>query len=216
MNPRRTFLQAAAGGILILKPQTVFGSQANSTVEVGIVGCGGRGNWIGKFFPEFTGARVVALADVIREHLDKTRDAFQVEASRGYDGPDAYRELAHSQARRRHHHDPAVLPSLARTGGRRRREARLSAPSRSLSTFPAAAASSKAAKSLPEAISPSWLTSRAAPSPSSRKLVSRIRRGDIGKPVLAQVFYYAGRPSKNKGTAGMDPGQQQVMNFLHG
>ena len=64
MYQRRNFLQAA-GGILLLKPQTVFGSQANSAVEVGIVGCGGRGNWIGKFFPEFAGARVVALADVI-------------------------------------------------------------------------------------------------------------------------------------------------------
>jgi len=96
MNPRRTFLKAA-GGVLILKPQTVFGTQANSTVEIGIVGCGGRGNWIGKFFPEFTGARVVALADVIREHLDATREAFQVEANRGYYGPDAYKELAHSK-----------------------------------------------------------------------------------------------------------------------
>jgi myo-inositol 2-dehydrogenase / D-chiro-inositol 1-dehydrogenase len=31
--------------------------------------------------------------------------------------------------------------------------------------------------------------------------------------LLAQVFYYAGRPTKNKGTPEMDPGQQQVMNF---
>ena len=57
---RRSFLKAAAGGVLILKPETVFGSQANSTVEVGLVGCGGRGNWIAPFFPEFTGARIVA------------------------------------------------------------------------------------------------------------------------------------------------------------
>ena len=43
---RRRFLQTA-GGVLLLKPETVFGSQANSTVEVGLVGCGGRGNWSG-------------------------------------------------------------------------------------------------------------------------------------------------------------------------
>src|ERR1039457_5444498 len=94
--PRRSFLQAA-GGVLLLKPQTVLGSQANSAVEVGLVGCGGRGNWIGKFFPEFTGARVVALADVIQDHLDKTRDAFKVESQRSYYGPEAYKELAHSK-----------------------------------------------------------------------------------------------------------------------
>jgi hypothetical protein len=61
---RRNLLRTAAGGMLILKPKTVFGTQANSTVEVGLVGCGGRGNWIAPFFPEFTGARWVAVADV--------------------------------------------------------------------------------------------------------------------------------------------------------
>ena len=33
---RRRFLQTA-GGALLLKPRTVFGSQANSSVEVGLV-----------------------------------------------------------------------------------------------------------------------------------------------------------------------------------
>ena len=61
---RRRFLETA-GGVLLLRPQTVFGSQANSTVEVGLVGCGGRGNWIAPFFPEHAGARVVAVADVL-------------------------------------------------------------------------------------------------------------------------------------------------------
>ena len=54
---RRRFLQAA-GGVLLLKPQTVFGYQANSHVEVGLVGCGGRGNWLAPFFPEHAGARL--------------------------------------------------------------------------------------------------------------------------------------------------------------
>ena len=41
---RRDFVKTAAAGLLILKPATVFGSQANSAVEVGLIGCGGRGN----------------------------------------------------------------------------------------------------------------------------------------------------------------------------
>jgi non-ribosomal peptide synthetase component F len=32
----------AAGGVMILKPQTVFGTQANSAIEIGLLGCGGR------------------------------------------------------------------------------------------------------------------------------------------------------------------------------
>ena len=93
---RRGFLKTAATGILILKPATVFGYQANSNVEVGLIGCGGRGNWIAPFFPEHTGARVVALADVVREHLDSTAVTFKVAAPRAYYGPDAGRQLAQS------------------------------------------------------------------------------------------------------------------------
>ena len=97
-SPRREFLKAAAAtGILVAKPETVFGSQANSTVEVGLVGCGGRGNWIAPFFPEFAGARIVAVAEVIKDRLDSTRDKFKVETSRAYYGPEAYKELAHSK-----------------------------------------------------------------------------------------------------------------------
>jgi myo-inositol 2-dehydrogenase / D-chiro-inositol 1-dehydrogenase len=52
-NPeRRDVLKAAASGLLLLKPEIVFGTQANSTVELGLVGCGSRGNWIAPFFPE--------------------------------------------------------------------------------------------------------------------------------------------------------------------
>ena len=38
---RREFLASAGSGLLLLKPETVFGSQANSAVEMGLIGCGG-------------------------------------------------------------------------------------------------------------------------------------------------------------------------------
>ncbi|HOK48361.1 MAG TPA: Gfo/Idh/MocA family oxidoreductase, partial [Bryobacteraceae bacterium] len=49
--------------------------------------------------------------------------------------------------------------------------------------------------------------------PVFQEAARRVHRGDIGKPVFAQVFYYAGRPSKDKSKPGMDPGQARVMNF---
>ena len=212
MTQRRNFLQAAAGGVLLLKPQTVFGSQANSAVEVGIVGCGGRGNWIGKFFPEFTGARIVALADVIQDHLDTTRDAFKVESSRAYYGPDAYKELAHSKVDAVVIETPPYFHPL-------HAQAAVDAGKHVYCAKPVAvdvpgcrsiadSAKKAAAHDLSFKVD---FQSRAQP--VFQELVSRIRRGDIGKPVLAQVFYYAGRPSKDKGKPGMDPGQQRVMNF---
>ena len=94
---RRDFVKTAAAGLLILKPATVFGSQANSAVEVGLIGCGGRGNWLAPFFPEYTGARIVALADVVQGAPRLDRKTFKVDSSRAYYGPEAYKELAHSK-----------------------------------------------------------------------------------------------------------------------
>ncbi len=96
---RRAFLGASssAAGLLLLKPETVFGTQANSTVEVGIIGAGGRGQWIGDFFIEHAGARIVALADVFQDRLDKASQKFKVAPERAYRGFGAYRELIASR-----------------------------------------------------------------------------------------------------------------------
>ena len=43
---RRTFLATASvgAGVMFIKPQLVFGTEANSAVRVGLLGCGGRGS----------------------------------------------------------------------------------------------------------------------------------------------------------------------------
>ncbi|MGB9611711.1 MAG: Gfo/Idh/MocA family oxidoreductase, partial [Bryobacteraceae bacterium] len=97
MNGRRDFLRAAPAGLLLVSSRTAFTYQANSTVEVGLIGCGGRGNWIAPFFPEFTGARIVALADVQRANLESTAEKLKIEPGRAYLGPDAYLRLAESK-----------------------------------------------------------------------------------------------------------------------
>jgi predicted dehydrogenase len=97
---RRGFLRdgaATAVGLLILKPDTAFGYQVNSAVEIGLVGCGSRGNWVTDFFIEFTGSRVVALADAFEAPLDQARTKYKVDSARSYTGLDAYRELANSR-----------------------------------------------------------------------------------------------------------------------
>ena len=44
---RRDALAGAAANILVVKPGTAFGSQANSAVSFGIIGTGGRGSYVG-------------------------------------------------------------------------------------------------------------------------------------------------------------------------
>jgi len=58
-----------------------------------------------------------------------------------------------------------------------------------------------------------WVDFQTRSRPVYQELAKRVHRGDIGKPVLAQVFYYAGRPSKDKSTPDMDAGQRRMANF---
>ena len=69
---RREFVgvTAAAAGITILKPSLVFGTQANSAVRLGLLGCGGRGLGVTSGFVKNTGAVVTAVADLFADNLE--------------------------------------------------------------------------------------------------------------------------------------------------
>ena len=102
---RRQFLSAAgAAGIMIIKPQLVRGTTANSAIRLGLLGCGHRGTYVATSFTKNTNVRVVALADLFQDQLDKGRKHFDaVAAKRNYAGintklmfrgPRAYQALA--------------------------------------------------------------------------------------------------------------------------
>jgi myo-inositol 2-dehydrogenase/D-chiro-inositol 1-dehydrogenase len=69
---RREFVgvTAAAAGITILRPSIVFGTQANSAVRMGILGCGGRGLGVMSSFLKNTTAVVTAAGDVFQDNLE--------------------------------------------------------------------------------------------------------------------------------------------------
>ena len=210
---RRELFKAAAGGILLLKPETVFGSQANSSVELGLIGCGGRGNWLAPFFPEYTGARIVALADVVKSHLDTTSQKLQVDAARLYHGPDAYRELAHSKVDGVIIETPTYFHAMQAAGavdaGKHVFCAKPIAVDVPASKQFLAAGERARAKNLSF-----WVDFQSRAQPVFQEVASRIHRGDLGKVALAQVYYYANRPWKDRSTPEMDPGQKRIVNWL--
>jgi predicted dehydrogenase len=78
-NSRRGFLtgSAAAGaGLLILKPETVRGSQANSALTVGLIGAGRRGVAISGYFAQNEFARIAAICDIYQDQLDAASQKF--------------------------------------------------------------------------------------------------------------------------------------------
>jgi len=105
---RREFLgSAAAASFMILKPELVRGTAANSAVRLGILGVGGRGTAVGSGFVENAGVRVVALADMFQDALDVGRKHFdELQSKRGvpaieeaqiFKGPRAFEHIAHSK-----------------------------------------------------------------------------------------------------------------------
>ena len=106
---RREFLgtAATAAGFMILKPELVRGTAANSAVRLGVLGCGGRGTAVATGFIDGTDTRVVALADLFADQLAAAQKHFDdhqkakgyaaIDSSQLFKGPKAYEEIVTSK-----------------------------------------------------------------------------------------------------------------------
>jgi len=93
---RRKFLAAtgvSAVGLSLLRPDTVFGAEANSKINVGLIGCGGRGRLIAEMFQKHGGFNVVAVADYFQDRADEVGGAHNIPASARFTGLSAYQRL---------------------------------------------------------------------------------------------------------------------------
>jgi len=106
---RRRFIGSAAAttALMFMKPELVHGTDANSAVRVGLLGCGGRGTEDASNLVDTGGARVVALADMFQDQLDTARASFdKLQQAKGFSaiassqlfvGPNAFHEIAASK-----------------------------------------------------------------------------------------------------------------------
>ena len=210
-NSRRGFVKEATTGLLLVSARTAFSYEANSTVEIGLVGCGSRGNWLAPFFTADPGVRIVALADVIRENLDKTRQAMNVAEERSYYGPHACEQLVNSKVDAVAIETPPYFhPSHTMAAVQAGKHVYLAKP---------VAVDVAGCRSILESGRRAYgkltylVDFQTRSRPAFQEAAERVHRGDIGKPVFAQIFYYAGRPFTDRSQPGMDPGQARVMNF---
>ena len=95
---RRSFLKtaSAATGLLIVAPETAFGTQANEKLRVGLIGCGQRGPWIADFFEQHTNSKVVAVCDYFHDKATAAGERFGVDEAHRFIGLDGYRGLIES------------------------------------------------------------------------------------------------------------------------
>ena len=93
---RRDFLKATAAvtaGLVLVSPGSVRGMEANSKIQLGLIGCGGRGKWIANLFNEHGGYQIVALADYFKDRVNEAGDQLKVDAARRHTGLDGYKAL---------------------------------------------------------------------------------------------------------------------------
>jgi len=91
---RRGFLAGAgAAGVMIVKPELVAGSQANSKIRIGMIGCGGRGTWITDLFMQNGGYELVGAADYFKDRVDHLGDKFKLDAAKRFTGLNGYKRL---------------------------------------------------------------------------------------------------------------------------
>lgn len=103
---RREFVTSsvAASGVLLTRSKTAFSATANSVLNLGLLGCGGRGNNVAGVFVEHTNTRIAALADLFGDRLEVTQKRFEdlhrkkgrAGVEKTFQGPNAFRELVNS------------------------------------------------------------------------------------------------------------------------
>lgn len=93
---RRQFLAATGAatiGLTLLKPELVGAADANSKINIGLIGCGGRGKWIGDLFQKNGGYNFVAVADYFQDHADEAGEKLGVAAASRFTGLNGYQKL---------------------------------------------------------------------------------------------------------------------------
>lgn len=210
---RRSFLAGAAatGGFLVVKPASVFGAPANSAIQIGIIGCGGRGHFIGQHFTKHTTAKIVALHDLFDDRLASAQKAFGVQKGRLYKGLEAYEELIASGV-------DAVAITSPPYCHPEQLAAAVAANKHAFMAKPVAvdvpgcksiiASGEKARDKLSV-----FVDFQTRASPNFRQAARRVHEGAIGTPVCGQIFYQTGRLGSKAGPDVPDP-ERRIRNWV--
>lgn len=91
---RRAFLAGAGAAAWALSSASAARSlEASAALELGMIGCGGRGNWIADLFLKNASCRFVACADYYPDRANSFGERFGVPASRRHTALSGYRRL---------------------------------------------------------------------------------------------------------------------------
>lgn len=87
LQSRRSFLKntAVLSTVTVLKPRLVFGTNANTAIRLGIIGCGDRGTAVISSMSKHTGVNIIAMADLFEDKLQSKKGIYdQLNADKGF------------------------------------------------------------------------------------------------------------------------------------
>jgi predicted dehydrogenase len=217
---RRAFLGAGAG-LLILKPDIVRGYQRNSAVQMGLVGCGGRGTGVAESFTTNTTAHYVALADLFQEQTERAQKSINQAAAKAGKpnvdskmllyGPDAIDKLCSTKevdlihiATPPYFH-PAHFAAAVASGKHIYCEKPVAVD------VPGAKRFMDVGKQTKASVAVGFQLRHATP---YVQLAERVRRGDIGSIVCGLTHYYAG-PIQRPDWPGASAKERRLRNWIH-
>ncbi len=93
VNRRKFMAGAAALSFTVIKPELVRGAEANSKIKLGLVGCGGRGNWIANLFKTNGNYEIVAAADFFKDRVDSFGGKFSIPENKRFTGLSCHKKL---------------------------------------------------------------------------------------------------------------------------
>ncbi|MBE3096485.1 MAG: Gfo/Idh/MocA family oxidoreductase [Planctomycetes bacterium] len=193
---RREFLQAAAGaaataGLAVVAPQAVRGFEANSRIQLGLIGCGGRGKWIASLFAGDGRYEVAALADYFKDRVTAAGEKLGVPPDRRFTGLDGYKQLLQGKVDAVAVETPPYFhPEQAVAAIQAGKHTYIAKPI--AVDVPGALAIPAAAAKVKDRLSV-LVDFQTRANEFYLGAFEKIKEGLIGKPVCGQAYYYAGR-----------------------
>ena len=190
---RREFLASAALATspLLVSPRTAFGTEANSRVTLGAIGCGGRGTWIADLFQKHGGYQVVAAADYFQDKVDEFGTKIQVPAASRHTGLRGYERVLESNV------DAVVIetppyfhPLQARAAVDAGKHVFLAKPV--AVDVPGCRTVEESGKRATETKRVFLVDFQTRTDPFYREAVKRVQYGDIGRVVSVEATYFCG------------------------
>ena len=222
---RREFVgvAAAAATITILKPSVVFGTQANSAIRLGLLGCGGRGRNVMGSFLENTSGVLTAIGDMFQDNLDAGKKELDevsakfgkpaVDPSRLFRGPKAYEQLFASKdvdalyiASPPYFHPDHLEAALA-SGKHVYLEKPVAVDVPGAKKVMALGERAKGKQSLAVGFQIRYASPYV-------ELAKRIHEGQIGQPVSGQIHYFASAINRPD-WPNASPAERRLRNWVH-